>query len=198
MSFLDKKISLSSRHVRRVMFGGVNLLLAVSVYFLLVEPVRSYLAERAESVADRRSSLARYEAVVAQDEAVRLYESQVADGNAQGDLLSGASEGVVNANLQARLKALAQQAAVNVRSIRMLPAKTANGVTLVGARLEVDGGLESLHALARALEGESPLLIVLSASLRNETPVWSVQSGPEASIGAQFDVYGGASTRERS
>ncbi|OAI25730.1 general secretion pathway protein GspM [Methylosinus sp. R-45379] len=183
---------------RRALFFGANALAALLIYFIVVEPLRALLAERAEGIVDRRATLARYAAVATQEKAVRLYAQQVAESNAQGELLSGATEGVVDANLQALLKAAADRSGATVNSIRMLPAKTVNGASLVGARLDVSGSIESLHALLRSLENETPLLLVLTASLRRQMPIWGAQSANDGMLAAQFDVFGGASPKERS
>lgn len=187
-----------SQWSRRALFLGVNALLALLSFIVLIEPLRGLLAERADGLADRRATLARYEAIAAQEKAVRLYAQQVAESNAQGELLSGATEGVVNANLQALLKAAADRSGATVNSIRMLPPKSVNGASLVGARLDVSGSIESLHALVRSLENETPLLLVIAASLRRQMPVWGAQTTADGTLAAQFDVFGGASPKERS
>jgi len=180
--------------VRRAAFVGVNLLMAGVFYLLVIEPVRRLVADGAEAIAQRRLTLARYEAVAAQEGTIQQYARDVADINARGELIAGDSEGIVNANLQARLKALAEESKANVRSIQILPPRSFRGVTLVGARLDVAGPLEAVHALARALEGEPPLLIVASASLRGQSMMWGAPSENTDELEAQFDVFGGAPT----
>ena len=197
-----------SRWGRGALFVAANLLGALLLYLLVVAPLLGFLGDRASRIADRQATLARYEAVAAQEEAVREFEKQVAESNSRGDLVAGASDGIVNANLQARLKTLAAAAGATVRSIQMLPAKTLGHDTLVGARLEVSGSLEALHTLARALEGEPPLLIIAAATLRAQMSLWNMPfmgaaqtpnaPEPEQSVDAQFDVYGGAQAKERS
>jgi hypothetical protein len=183
---------------RRAAFFGVNALIGIVILAAIVEPARLFLAERAEGVAERRATLARYEAVASQEANVRLYAQQVEESNARGELLAGATEGVVDANLQARLKTAAEQAGATVNSIRMLPQKTVKGASLIGARLDVTGSIESVHALARTLESDAPLLLVLVASVRKQMPSWGAQVATDHLLGAQFDVYAGASAKDRS
>lgn len=187
---------------RRAIFVAGNLLALLFLYFLLVDPILRFLDDRSEQLQQRRTALARYEFVSAQESSVKAFARQVAESNARGELIAGESAGIVNANLQARLKALAEAAKVTVRSIQMLPAKTLRGATLVGARLDVTAPLEPLHALARALEGETPLLFVTAATLRGQTAFWGIgQIGApqsDATLEAQFDVYGGSLSKERS
>ncbi len=182
---------------RRAIFIGVNLLIAALLYLIAIEPARRMIADGADNIAQRRATLARYQAVAAQASAVEDYARQVAESNARGELIDGASEGIVNANLQARLKTLAEQSKVNVRSMQMLPSKTLRGTTLVGARLEATGSLDAIHALARALEGEPPLLLIVAATVRGQVMMWGIPASSEQDLDAQFDVYGGAVSREK-
>ncbi|MGB5087288.1 MAG: type II secretion system protein GspM [Methylocystis silviterrae] len=184
--------------VRRGIFVSVNLLALVLFYIVFIEPVRRIVAEGAEAVAERRQTLARYEAIVSHEEQIQDYARQVADINASGELIEGDSEGVINANLQARLKSIAETTRVMVKSIQMLPEKEFRGVTLVGARIQASGSYESVHELARAIEGEPPLLIITAAALRILDPLWG--GGPnqiEQNIDVEFDVFGGAPQKSR-
>lgn len=182
---------------RRAIFAGVNLLFLLAFLVLFVEPARRFVADGAEAIAERRQTLARYQAVAAHEEQITEYARQVAEINARGELFGGDGEGIVNANLQARLKTLAEQARVTVRSIQILPERSFKGVTLVGARIDVSGTYNDIHSLARALEGEPPLLIITAATLRGQVGLWGVQTEGEAEIEAQFDVFGGAPQKGR-
>ncbi|HEY8162007.1 MAG: type II secretion system protein GspM [Methylocystis sp.] len=182
---------------QRAMFIGVNLLALGLVYLVLIEPARRMIADGAEAIAQRRQTLARYEAVAAHDAQIQEYARQVAETNGRGELFDGDSDGVISANLQARLKAIAEGAQVTVRSIQVLPEKSFQGVTLVGARLDVSGIYENIHALARALEGEPPLLIITAATLRGQTMMWGAPQDTQSEIEAQFDVFGGAPQKGR-
>lgn len=186
-----------SKLARRALFVAVNLAAAALVYALLAAPVVRLLDEGAEAIAERRATLARYEAIGAQEDAVREYVKKVKDGNARGELIEGASEGIVDANLQARLKSWAEGAGVGVRSIQALPIKALRGSPLIGARLDVTGTIESVHALVRALESEAPLLLVTTAAMRQQSSFWQLGAQPKQNVEAHFDVYGGASPKER-
>jgi hypothetical protein len=186
-----------SPDARRAAFIGVNLLALLLFYLLFVEPARRLIATGAEAIAERRQTLARYQAVVAHEEQIQGYAQQVSDINGRGELFDGDSDGVISANLQARLKAIAEAAQVTVRSIQMLPEKPFQGVTLVGARLDVSGSYENIHALARALEGEPPLLVITAATVRGQALLWGAPQQAEE-LEAQFDVFGGAPKKGRA
>ncbi len=182
---------------RRAAFAGVNLLALLLFYLVFIEPARRMIATGAEAIAERRQTLARYASVVAHEQQIHAYAQQVSDINARGELFDGDSDGVIDANLQARLKTLAEAAQVTVRSIQMLPPKPFQGVTLVGARLDVQGPYENIHALARALEGEPPLLIINAATVRGQAMLWGAPQQQANELEAQFDVFGGAPKKGR-
>ena len=145
--------------------------------------------------------MARYSSVATQETAVRAFSSQVAESNARGELVGGSNPGIIDANLQARLKTLSEQSNVTVTSIQMLPPKSMHGATLVGARLDVSASSAPLHALARALEKETPLLLVMAATLRGQAGFWGrpaeAAGTTDTTIEAQFDVYAGALSKEQ-
>ena len=194
---MNWKDFLRSPQKGRALFIGVNLLALALFYLVFIEPARRMVADGAEAIAERRQTLARYEAVALHEGQIQDYARQVADTNGRGELFDGDSEGVINANLQARLKSIAESAQVTVRSIQMLPEKPFQGVTLVGARLDDAGNYENVHALARALEGEPPLMIITAATLRNQAMMWGAPQQGETEIEAQFDVFGGAPQKGR-
>ncbi|HXY58091.1 MAG TPA: type II secretion system protein GspM [Methylocystis sp.] len=187
---------------RSALFFGGNIVALLVVYLLLVAPIRGYLADRTDEISQRQTTLERYEFVSRQEDAVKAFAKQVAESNARGELIGGDSAGIVNANLQARLKALAEEANVTVRSLQMLPPKTLRGATLVGARLDVSAPIDAMQKLARALERETPLLFVTGATMRGQAAFWGLaqvgQQQGEATLEAQIDVYGGSLMKERS
>jgi general secretion pathway protein M len=177
------------------MFWAVNIALLAAIYLVILQPLRDAVAAGEDALADRRATLARYEAVVGQAAAIDDYAKQVAASNARGEFIPGENDGIVAANLQARLKAAADDAKIAVRSLQMLPSKTSQGVALVGARLEVTGSVAAVHALARSIESGTPLLFVTDADLRSQSLFWGGASDKEAEIEAQFDVFGVAAPR---
>ena len=187
--------------LRRTGFVTANLLILLVAYLIFVEPVQSLVEERTDALIQRQTTLARYSSVATQETAVRAFSSQVAESNARGELVGGSNPGIIDANLQARLKTLSEQSNVTVTSIQMLPPKSMHGATLVGARLDVSASSAPLHALARALEKETPLLLVMAATLRGQAGFWGrpaeAAGTTDTTIEAQFDVYAGALSKEQ-
>jgi general secretion pathway protein M len=205
---------------KRAPFIAINLLVFVIVLMAAVIPAVHFFVEGEESLAERRATLARYEAVASQQSAVRDYARQVKEINAHGDLLEGSTAGVVAAALQSRLKSMAESAGVAVRSIQALPPKSLassasqtggaaaaisgagaarpSAPQLVGARAEVSGAPEAIHNFTRAIETGPPLLIVTAAMMSQPLMMWRPQ-GDDAppEVSAQIDVYGGSLAKDQ-
>jgi hypothetical protein len=209
---------------RRLPFLAVNLAILAVFLFGVLAPLFRFFVEGEESLADRRATLARYEAVAGQENAVREYVRQVKEINTHGDLLEGSTAGVIAAALQSRLKVMAETAGVTVRSIQALPPKTlgpsglalsspvtsggaqggnnaahASTPHLVGARVEVAGTPEAIHNFTRAIESGPPLLLTTAAMLSQPFMMWRPQAEEQAppEISAQFEVYGGALAKDQ-
>lgn len=176
-------------------FLAINALLLAVLWFGMIAPIAGALADGETGLAERRETLARYRAVTAQARQIADYAKRVENENERGELLAGDNDGLVAANLQSKLKAAADEARVNVRSLQMLPSKTLEGSALNGARLDVTGPLPAMHALARALEAAMPLLLITGVDLQRESSVWGAPEDGNAVIAAQFDVFGAAKPR---
>ncbi len=178
-----------------IRFWLVNGLILVALYLLVVQPIRAALANGEDALAERRATLARYASVAAQAQRIESFAKGVAARNDGGQFIAGDNDGLVAANLQTRLKSAADGAKVEVRSLQALPSKTAQGSTLVGARLEVTGTIEAVRALVRDLEGGRPLLMIGDADLRSQTNIWGAPEGKEPQLEAAIDVFGAAAPR---
>ncbi len=193
----------------RAAFLAVSVVAAALLLFGVVAPLLDWALDDGDSLADRRALLARNEAVAAQENAVRDYVHQVKDSNARGDLLEGASAGIVTAALQSRLKAMGEAAGVTVLSIEALPLKTlgvsgqgpvsapshsgpAQSPQLVGARMAFTGTATATHNLTRAIETGPPLLLITSAVMTQPIGWRPPTEDQQPIIQAQFDVYGGS------
>jgi hypothetical protein len=175
-----------------VKFLAANLAIAAALILLVVQPIRQAIEAGDDALAERRATLARQESIASQAVAVENFAKQTSDDNARADFVPGENDVLVEANLQARLKAAAEEARVSVRSLQMLPSKNIRGLTLVGARLEVTGPLDAVHALARGLETDTPLLTIVETDLRSQSQFWAATLDRPSDIEGQFDVFGAA------
>lgn len=182
-----------ARLLNHLLFIGCNLgaaALALALCWLLYASIGA----RQDAFDDRLATLARYRAVAASGKEASAYVAATRQAAAQNLLVPGKSLGQASANLQARLKSLAEEAGGTVRSVQSLPPRASGGVTLVGARLNMVGGVKEVAGALTALESGAPLLLVAAARLQ---PNYFMRANVgEIQIEAQLDVYGGASMKE--
>ncbi|MEH2500328.1 general secretion pathway protein M [Bradyrhizobium sp. AZCC 1678] len=176
--------------MRRGLFVGLNLCVFVSAYLLAIRPVVSLLSDQADRLAQARAALSNYRTIAARDAAVRSKAARAGDAASSSAFLQGASDGGINADLQARLKTVADQAGARVQSVRALEPGTDRDTRYLGAHLELTGSIAAIYTTLQTIEGREPYLFVDTATLRMPaTPPGAVPT-QEPSIEAQFDIYG--------
>jgi hypothetical protein len=179
---------LDNTWVRRFLFLGVNGAAVLAVALLVMGPVRDVLTSRDAQIAEQRSMLARFMAIAAQEATVEAAAKQVpAD---EGEYLTGSNDGVVNADLQTRLKALVEAAGAHLRTVSALQPQTVEQLRYVGARVDIFGSLPSVHRAVAAIETAKPFLFVRGAVIKPATPTGLANASQEPVIDAKLDVYG--------
>ena len=187
--------------LRRSTFVAGNVAAALAIIGFLVLPVRGFFAERDAQIASQRALLARFTAIAAQQTRVQAAAHEADAQVEHGEFLVGTNEGVIVADLQTRLKAMAEAAGARLRSVQSLPPKTREEVRYVGARLDVYGPLATIQRTLHAVEGSTPYLFVDAAVVRAAPPI-NTQALPNAVpqepvIDAQLDVFGAVHLKAR-
>lgn len=174
--------------LRKVAFVAGNLAVVAAIALSILLPVRDYLAERDAQILEQRAMLARFKAVAGQESALQAAAGKVVTDH--GEYLAGKAEGVIGADLQTRLKGMAQAAGVKVRSVRGLPTQGDEQTRYVGSRIELFGSLAAIHRAIHAIESARPFLLVKAAALRLSPPIGQTGTPQEPIIEAQLDVFG--------
>jgi general secretion pathway protein M len=174
--------------VRRVLFVGVNGAAVFVVALLVIGPVREVLDGRDAQIAEQRSMLARFMAVASQEATVEAAAKQAPADN--GEYLTGSNDGVVNADLQTRLKALVETAGAHLRTVSALPPQTVEQLRYIGSRMDLFGSLPSIHRTVAAIENARPFLFVRGAVIKPAPPTGPANASQEPVIDAQLDVFG--------
>lgn len=107
-----------------------------------------------------------------------------------GEYLAGANEGVINADLQTRLKGMVEPVGARLRSVRTLPPQTSEQVRYVGSRIEIFGPLPAIHRAVVAIEASKPYLFVRGAVIKPAPPGGRQDVPQEPIIEPQLDVFG--------
>lgn len=174
--------------VRRGLFVGANGAAVLVVAVLVIGPVRDILERGDAQIAEQQRMLARFMAVAAQEATVEAAAKQApAD---KGEYLTGTNDGVVNADLQTRLKALVEAAGAHLRTVAALPPQTAEQLRYIGSRVDIFGSLPSIHCAVASIEAAKPFLFVRGAVIKLAPLTGPAHASQEPMIEAQLDVFG--------
>lgn len=183
-------------NVRRAAFVGGNLALCAIIVIGLIIPAHDFFYERDARIAERRNVLARLTAMANQAEQVSSAAQQAA--GQRGEFLVGPNDGVINADLQTRLKGMAEGVGARVRSLQTLPAANYGQSRYSGSRIEFFGPLQSIHSAVNAIESAKPYLFITAASIKLSPPTVGGGPGVVAApvVQAQLDVFGAVQIAE--
>jgi len=183
------KFDWKNRRVRRAVFVVAHLAVLATVFGFVILPIREFFADRDARIAEQQGQLARLEGVASQEANVRAMARHVDAEMQKGEFLVGASEGLISAELQARLKGFAEQAGAHVRSAQNLPAKTAGQLKYSGIRVEINGNIQALRKAIHGIEGARPYLFITGANMKLALPAGRPNSSEEPALQAQLDVF---------
>jgi hypothetical protein len=174
---------------RRALFALGNLAICIAIVGFVVLPVYGLFADRENRIEEQRKVLMRLAAIAAQAASV---QSIVSDTKAQmqgGEFLVGPNENVVNADLQTKLKAMAEPGGAKLRAVQALPVKTVDQIRYSGSRVEIFGSLQSIVKAVHAIESSKPYLFISGAALKSPPPSRQGVS-EEPVVQAQLDIFG--------
>lgn len=157
-----------SRRERRLVGGGVLLVLLILAWQVLLEPALDRYRAAAERLPVREQVLARRLDLVARRPAIA---AELAAATQQLDALSarflpGATPAVAASELQKLVKEMAGQAGTEVRSERILPTVERGELVEVPIEIAVSGDIRQLVDLLTRLDRAPLLLAVQDAKIR--------------------------------
>ena len=148
-------------------------------------------------IAERRVEIGHFEAIAHYAPQLDAERARSPETTHAAWFLPDSDPAIAAANLQAKLKGLAQRHNVDVAQARDLKPRARSGLTYIGVGIETSGGAEGIAALLRDIEASVPLLIVGQAQMRSEASsidpryepvvlyldleVWGALAGPAAS-----------------
>lgn len=174
---------------RRALFVLGNVVICGAIVGFVVLPVYALFADRESRIEEQRKVLMRLAAIAAQGANV---QSIVSDTKAQmqgGEFLVGPNENVVSADLQTKLKAMAEAGGAKLRAVQALPVKTIDQIRYSGSRIEILGSLQSIVKAVHAIESSKPYLFITGAALKSPPPPRQGAS-EEPVVQAQLEIFG--------
>jgi general secretion pathway protein M len=174
---------------------ALAILLAVigSLYYGIVRPVIDNYAASRTSIDQLQDALARYQRAARdlgprQAELAALKQRQ----SSQDGFLQGTNDTLVAAQLQNKIKGLADAAKGELRSTQVLPAQDEGKLRRITVRGQMTASLTGIVRVFHGLEAGSPMLFIDNLDLRAR-PTQLRDRGATANtdvIDVQFDVFG--------
>jgi general secretion pathway protein M len=172
---------------------AIVLLALGGFYLLIVAPLLDLYSDREATLADRRMLAPRLSAAAAELPALRARVTELrAAASTSRIALDGASEAIASANLQSRIKELAESAGATVGSTEALAAENRGDYRRIGLRIAVGGEYDTLVKLLTTIETGTPPLVLNNLQIHGTAQPTGQPSS--ARLDATFEVYGFRST----
>ncbi|MCK1383300.1 type II secretion system protein GspM [Bradyrhizobium sp. 21] len=153
------------RNGGRMLFIGFNalaLLAVVGLAAVLADQVQN----QDDEIAQKQQILSRLEAILAREGEVRAANDRIKTQLTEGDFLKGANEGVIAAELQIRLKNVADRNGARVLTMQGLTLPADDVLRYIGAKISLVGTHQQLQRVIFEMEADKPYLFIRNASLK--------------------------------
>lgn len=163
-----------------IFFSAVVVAFAMALWFILVG--------KASRIHEMRTELSRLEQVIA------LRPRNVTPEKSRSELLflDGDSVAIIQARLQERVNAAADNSGASVVSISGMQPLEISGASYVGVRADFEGSMEAFHSVIRDLEITQPPLIILKTTIRSTNVTSQGELSGPLQLAGQITVYGAA------
>jgi len=165
MDSLTRILNASARS-RRLAALGLLVAVAVAGGLTAIAAVSSVQAAR-DAVRDQRETLGRLKAVLALRPMMEKSAQATLAASDRPEFLTGASDAVIQADLQTWLDGVARQNGVRVMSVGNAPALQQGGMRFAGLRADISGPNEGIQGTVFAIEAARPYLIIRQAQIHS-------------------------------
>lgn len=171
----------------RALFIGFNALALLAVAGL-VAMLADRIQGQDDEIAQKQQILGRLEAILAREGDVRAANERIKTQLTEGDFLKGANEGVIAAELQIRLKSVAERNGARVLTMQGLTLPADDVLRYIGAKMSLVGTHQQLQKAIYEIEADKPYLFIRTASLK--LTAGANGSPTEPMLEAHLDVTG--------
>lgn len=170
------------------------LMLFAIVYLWAIVPLRVSYAEIDSRIAEARELVTRTERIALKRDTLRQ-EAERLSSQPENTIyyLTGETEAVAAAALQARVSSVIGNSGGNLGSIQALPGSDDHGLRRIAVRVQLTGGIETLLNSLHSLETGLPLLFVGELDIQSQgSPAMAVdgsQAAPMLIVSAEIHGY---------
>lgn len=170
--------------------------LGAGIWFAIVSPLVGRFASYRETVEVAEEQGARLQRLAAMTPRLRIQLARVRrDPSMRGQLLRGASDALAAATLQNRVKQVAGQNGLTLRSVQDLAPAQEDEFRRIGIRVAFEGDMAALDKVFHALETSPTLLFLDNVQIRSRGGGRIARkpnraTAPENLLSVRFDVFG--------
>ncbi|MBK5571571.1 type II secretion system protein GspM [Ensifer sp. SSB1] len=185
MTALLLEIMNAPRRTQRLVAVAL-LVVIVTLGMAIIYGALVFLTNQGEDILERRRDLARINALVAKKPLIAVTTAVPSD---QSIFLEGGETGVLQARLQEIVAALAAASGSTISSSTGIAETTIDGVTFIGLRINLEGGMKPTLDTVVGIETAQPQLIVQKAEMRaSNVPAGEVLSEP-LQLSTQLTIF---------
>lgn len=175
----------------RLLAVAILVALIAVPYLGIVRPYIETLRAGRETLADTAALRDRYLAFAAAGAAITGWTKTLPDDGDDGAAyLQGASEALVSADLQNRVKTVVQGSGGVLNSTQILDPTIEEGFRRVAVRVRMSGGSEALYKVLYVLETERPFLFVDNVDINARSMRAAGGQGETIELMVSFDLFG--------
>lgn len=182
-------ISHLDRKWQRYLAVGI-LVAAISLVFACTVVPIWYLNASRQEVLDNEYARLRYFTGISERDGQWLprYQEAWRLQKSAGNHLSADTLAVAGAELQARLKDIAEEHGARVLSTQILPASPQEGFIRVALKVRAGGSLDSILGVIHGLEADQVYMFVDNLSLRRGSSVFKMDQQAKRNMESDFDL----------
>jgi general secretion pathway protein M len=165
-------------------------LIGIAWYGIVSPLLDSYWTSR-DTVDQLRLTLARYERAGGDIEQRKGELAALQQRQAAADgFLQGSNDALIAAEVQNRIKTLAEQAKAELKSTQILPAQEEGKLRRISVRAQLSMKLGAAQRIFHGLETSSPMLFLDNVNLRARPERRREEAAEDPTLDVRFDIYG--------
>ncbi len=182
---------ISPRLSRLLALAMLVFVLAVP-YMAIVRPYLDAIAAGRETISEQVGMRDRYNALAAGDAAIdeRLADSSDETDGGESAYLEGASEALVAADLQNRVKTVVQDNGGVLNSTQILETTSESGFRRLAVRARMSASMEALYKVLYDLETQRPFLFIDNIDINARTVRMPDRKRETVELIVSFDLFG--------
>jgi hypothetical protein len=179
----------SSARTRRLTALAMTGATALSVLLIGAAIASSVYASRSD-VREKRAQLGRLQAVLALKPMLEKSATAALAAEDRPEFLRGASDAVIQADLQTWINDIARAQGVTILSVGNAPALQQKGMRFAGLRVDLSGTNEGIQGTIFAIEAAKPYLIIRQAQLHSTLTSQEVAIDGPVELVLRVQFYG--------